>query len=218
LKQNGLAENKVIADGDPMFYPGFINVFENSNISFYLPEKTIYDSFHFIYHEINPGTNSSIYQLHNTSVPLQNYFPVKIRANYPLSDTSRVIMKRFSGSKQDYKKAVYENGWYKASFREFGNFQLMIDSIPPNVMPIGFNDGMNMQKAGRIKFAVIDNTEDLKKFTGLLDGNWILFSNDKGRNFIYEFDEHCGQGTHELVIIAEDKAGNKTEKKYHFTR
>ena len=94
----------------------------------------------------------------------------------------------------------------------------MIDSIPPSVMPIGFKDGMNASRIGRIKFAVVDNTEEIKKFTALLDGNWIRFSNDKGRNFIYDFDEHCSPGEHELIILAEDQAGNKTEKKYHFTR
>jgi hypothetical protein len=51
-----------------------------------------------------------------------------------------------------------------------------------------------------------------------LDGNWLRFSNDKGSSFIYEFDEMCPAGEHELKIIAEDLAGNIIEKKYRFTR
>ncbi len=216
-----------------VFHPGFVNVFENAEIRFYLPENAIYDSFHFRYNEITaaskknarsavaPGlspTQTKIYQLHNTSVPVQTYFPVMIRADFSMADTGRVIMKRSAGSKQDFKKAVYENGWYKASFREFGNYQLLIDNTPPSVIPIGFRDGMKATKLRQIKFAVTDNTEEIEKFTALLDGNWLRFSNDKGRNFIYVFDEHCSTGEHELIIIAEDLAGNKTEKKYHFTR
>lgn len=218
VKVNAVEGNNNAVDNDPVFKPGFINVFENNRVSFYLPERLVYDSFHFRYREINPGNNSTIFQLHNTTVPLHGYFPLKIKADFPVNDTGRIIMKRFAGSKEDYKKTVCENGWYKASFREFGNFQLLVDSIPPTVNPIGFKDGMNMSKAGRIRFAVSDNCEDIKKFTGLLDGNWILFSNDKSRVFIYDFDEHCEPGVHELVIIAEDLAGNKTEKKYRFTR
>ena len=217
LKRNGLVENKN-EPGGQLFYPNSINVFENDHISFYLPENALYDFFHFKYNEIIPATGKTIYQLHNTSVPLQTYFPIRIKENFLPADTGRIVMKRFAGAKEDYKKASYENGWYKASFREFGNFQLMIDSIPPSVVPVGFKDGMNVSKAGRIKFAVTDNTETIKKFTGLLDGNWILFTNDKGRNFIYELDEHCSPGAHELVITAEDQVGNKTEKIYHFTK
>ncbi len=218
IKRNGILENNMLVNKGVTFHPGYVNVFENASICFYLPENCIYDSFHFKYNEIVPAKGSTIYQLHNSAVPLQTYFPVMIKAEYATKDTGRIIMKRFSGSKEDYKKAFYENGWYRSSFREFGNFQLLVDSIPPSVVPIGFRNGMNTAKLGRIKFAVVDNTEEIKKFTALLDGNWLRFSNDKGRNFIYEFDEHCSSGEHELIIIAEDLAGNKTEKKYHFTR
>ena len=218
LKRKGVVENKNPFAGGPVFYPGLLNVFENDHIRFYLAGNILYDSFHFKYNEIILPNSNTIYQLHNTSVPLHSNFPVRIKADYAVSDTGRIVMKRFSGKKEDYKKAVFENGWYKASFREFGNFQLLIDSIPPTIMPIGFKDGMNASRIGSIKFAVVDNTEEIKKFTALLDGNWIRFSNDKGRNFIYEFDEHCSKGQHELIVIAEDQAGNKTEKKYHFTR
>jgi len=218
VKNNGISTNNLVANNSDFFRPGYLNVFENANVGLYLPENCIYDSFHFKYNEIRAANGSMIYQLHNTSVPLQTYFPVKIRAGFATKDTGRIVMKRSSGNKEDYKKAFYENGWYRSAFREFGNFQLLIDSIPPSVVPIGFKDGMNASRTGRIIFAVTDNTEEIKNFTALLDGNWLRFSNDKGRNFIYNFDEHCTAGEHELIVIAEDQVGNKTEKKYHFTR
>ena len=200
------------------FYPGYINVFENNNIRFYLPENCIYDSFTFIYNEMPSATGKIIYQLHNTSVPLQTYFSVKIKDNFSMSDTGKIVMKRFYGSKEDYAKADYENGWYKASFREFGNFQLMIDTLSPSVNPVGFRDGINAAGLKRILFSVKDNTEEIKNFTAFLDGNWLRFSNDKGHSFIYNFDERCPPGTHELKITVEDQVGNSTEKIYHFNR
>ncbi len=218
LKRNGLTETNNPYNAGPAFFPGLLNVFDNDRVKFYLAGNMLYDSFHFKYNVIKAADGKTIYQLHNTSVPLHSYFPVRIRENYSMKDTGKIIMKRSWGSKDDYKKAVFDNGWYKASFREFGNYQLIFDSIPPSIIPIGFKDGMNISKTKRIKFSVVDNTEELKKFTALLDGNWLRFSNDKGRTFIYDLDEHCGPGEHELIIIAEDLAGNKTEKKYHFTR
>ncbi len=200
------------------FYPGYINVFENAAVSFYLPENSLYDSFSFIYHEMPSATGKTIYQLHNTSVPLHTYFQVKIKDNFPVTDTGKIVMKRFYGSKEDYVKASYENGWYKASFREFGNFQLMVDDVPPTVIPIGFREGINAAGLKRILFSVKDNTEEIKSFTALLDGNWLRFSNDKGRIFAYNFDEHCPPGIHELRVTVEDQAGNITQKNYHFTR
>ena len=198
------------------FHPGFINVFENTNISFYLPENALYDSIRFRYNEIIPGQGYPIYQLHNVTVPVHTYFPVKIKATSALP--GKMVMHRFANGKDDYAKAEFENGWYKASFREFGNFQLMIDTIAPKITAIGFKEGMNAAKLNRLAFVIIDNTEEIKKFTATLDGNWLRFSNDKGRTFIYTFDEMCAAGEHELKITAEDQVGNITEKVYHFTR
>jgi len=226
IKQSGKFTEKQNKDSTTYFqqrsfHPGFVNLFENANISFYLPENSLYDSIRFQYKEIYPTTGNTIYQLHNTSVPLQTYFPVTIKAATDQPD--KMVMHRFANGKDDYKKAEpvingKETGWYRASFREFGSFQLMVDNEPPVITPIGFSDGMNCSKQSRIVFVVKDNTEDLKSFTALLNGNWLRFSNDKGSRFIYEFDDKCPAGEHELKIIAEDMVGNITEKNYRFTR
>jgi hypothetical protein len=200
------------------FNPGFINVFENDHIRFYLPEKALYDSFNFRYNEMKDINSQPIYQLHDATVPLHNYFTLFIKQNFLMGDTGKIVMHRFYGNKKDYSKATYDNGWYKAAFREFGNFHLMVDSIAPSVTPIGLVNGMNASKLNRLLFVVKDNTEEIKSFTALLDGKWLRFSNDKGKNFIYKFDENCLPGLHELVIAAEDQVGNITKKTYQFTR
>jgi hypothetical protein len=199
-----------------IFHPGYINLFENSTISFYIPENGLYDSIRFRYNEIPQANGYTIYQLHNPNVPVQVNFPIKIKATSPLPN--KMVMHRFANGKNDYAKALYENGWYKASFREFGNFQLMVDTLAPAIAPVGFRDGMNCAKLSALKFVIIDNTEEIKKFTATLDGNWLRFSNDKGKTFIYIFDELCTPGQHELKIIAEDQVGNVNEKIYNFTK
>jgi Peptidase family M23 len=203
------------------FHPGFINIFENSNISFYLTQNSLYDSIRFRYNEVNTNTGFNIYQLHYSNVPIHNYYQIKIKN--ALANSNKMVMHRFSNNKNDYAAAIptkvgAEENWYMAQFREFGNVQLMLDTIAPIVTPIGFKDGMNMAKLSRIAFKILDNTEELKNFNATLDGNWLRCSNDKGVTFIYNFDENCPPGEHELKINVEDQVGNKTEKIYHFTK
>jgi hypothetical protein len=203
-----------------VFHPGLINIFENDGIRFYLPQNCLYDSMHFQYNETTGKKGYAVYQLHNTSVPLHSYFPISIKAATALPN--KMVMHRFANGRNDYARAEpekyrEETDWYKAAFRDFGSFELMIDTIAPNITPIGFRNGMNCSKQSRIVFGVSDNTEEVK-FTALLDGNWLRFSNDKGSRFIYNFDEMCPAGEHELKIIAEDQVGNITEKNYKFTR
>ena len=200
-----------------LFQPLQVNVFERDDISFYLPEHALYDSFHFQYNSFGSGPGKT-HQLHQTTVPVHDYFPISIKADFATEDTARVIMKRSFGTKEDYKKANYVGGFYKAWFRELGNFQLILDKTAPTVTAVGFRDGMNARGLKRIAFIVTDDSEEIEEFTALLDGKWLRFTNDKGKVFVYVFDEKCSLGQHELRIVAEDLAGNRTEKTYRFTR
>ena len=200
------------------FHPGFFNIFENDRVRFYLPPQAIYDSFYFKFNEIKDAKGNAVYQLHQANVPVHTYFPISIRGSFSVTDTGKVVMYRYYGSRKDYKKASYHNGWYKAHFREFGNYQLLLDRTPPTITPIGFTNNMHTSKLSRLVFVVVDDTEEIDNFTATLDGKWLRFSNDKGRNFIYTFDEKCGPGAHELVITATDQVGNSSTKTYQFTR
>jgi murein DD-endopeptidase MepM/ murein hydrolase activator NlpD len=198
-----------------IFIPGYVNIFENENCKFYLPENALYDSLRFRYAELQPNTGNTIYQLHTGVVPVQSYYPVSIKADSFLPN--KMVMYRFFKDNESYKKTVFANGWYTAKFRDFGNFQLITDTLPPTITPVGFKDGANCSKQTTIKFVVVDNTEDVE-FTATLDGNWLRFSNDKGKTFIYTFDEKCSVGEHELKIVAKDMVGNMSEKTYKFIR
>lgn len=226
IKRNIAAEaNKAIApvtnNDQQWFAPGLLNVFENDHILFYLPPNCLYDSFRFVYSESMPKQGYPVYQLHNTTIPLHSYFPVSIKTNGSLP--GKMVMHRFANGRHDYAKADpvkngNEEGWFRAYFRELGSFQMMIDTIPPVIAPLGFKNGMNSSKLKQLVFVVTDNTEEIKNFTATLDGNWLRFSNDKGRRFVYSFDEMCTPGEHELRITAEDQVGNVTTKVYQFTR
>lgn len=208
-----------IASTAPLFRPGYVNIFENSNLSFYLDENKLYDSVHFKVTPIS-GTHAGgiAYQLHGGEVPVHTFYPVKIKNNNA-SNPDRMVMRRWWGGKDDYAKAEKEeDGWFRSSFKAIGNVELYADVTPPTVTPVGFRDGMNAAKLNRIAFVVRDETDELRNFRAELDGKWLRFSNDKGKTFIYNFDDHCPAGEHELKISVEDCAGNRVEKNYRFTR
>ena len=201
-----------------VFEPNTINIFENDKVSFYMKDSAIYDNFHFKFREA-PNALGTAYYLHDEDVPVQQYYPIKLKGNFNIEDTGKIEMKMNSHGRTKYKKAVYKNGWYESSFRDFGVFQLILDKTPPVVAPLwGFRDGADVSKLNRIAFSAIDNTQEIVDFTGLLDGQWLLFSNDKGKTFIYNFDKYCTPGEHSLELIVKDVVGNTTRKVYRFRR
>lgn len=127
-------------------------------------------------------------------------------------------MQWFTRDEEEVKRVEWQGDWATASFRNFGDFQLVSDTEPPQISFAGIVENANLGRSSRIAVLVRDNFKTVKNFRATLDGHWLLFSNDKARAFIYHFDEHCSAGKHELKIHAEDAAGNVGERVLHFTR
>jgi len=213
----GKTSPHVSVPGQLQFYPNHLNVFENDRFSVYLPENCLYDTVSVHYNEIASKGLSNIFSFLSSDISEHGRFPIKIKAEISLELQDKVVMQCLGRGRTEFAKAVNENGWYKASFRELGSYQLLIDNTPPSLAPIGFRDGMKATKLNRIAFVAGDNTGEYK-FSATIDGNWIRFTNDKGRIFSYIFDEHCPPGEHELRVSVEDMVGNNTERVYHFVR
>ena len=121
---------------------------------------------------------------------------IRLIRDLPIVKKDKVLMQRFLKSTKEVSKVEWQGGWASARFRQFGNFQLILDEVAPVISAIGFTEGGNLKKANRIVILVKDDHEIIKHFRALLDGHWIRFTNDKQKSFIYTFDEHCAAGSH----------------------
>ncbi|ULQ51233.1 M23 family metallopeptidase [Flavihumibacter fluvii] len=222
VQYNGKALSPQPAPGK-RFYPMMVDVFESQDCEFIIGERSLYDSVSVGYKK-SPSTVSSvvsaIHTIGATHIPLQDSIVVRI---LPLSDITpdqrnRLVMQRFAGTKKDVQKVSWQKNWAMAKFRDFGSFQLVVDMDAPVIIPIGFSEGANLTRAARLSFTVTDNLEEWKVVRTEIDGKWIRFTNDKAKYFHYRFDEKCPPGAHTLKIVAEDEAGNRTEKQINFNR
>ncbi len=236
------------ATGSPLpaagkkFYPGMVDGLETEDCAFYLGEKSLYDSV-VIDAAVSgyprsglslPGGVSAVYSIGAPWIPLLDPVLVRLRltgkvkpgigdtpppaVDLPPVAASSVVMVCFKGSEKDVKQPEWKDGWASARFREFGNFQLVEDTIAPVITPIGPLEGADLSHATRIAFNIKDNLGALRNFRAELDGAWLCFTNDKGLAYIYNFDEHCPPGKHTLKVTVEDVAGNRSMKTYTFTR
>ncbi len=206
-----------------MYYPQMLDGTENTDCEFFVGERSLYDSVHIAYKRTAAAPATVVSGVHTIGaayIPLYDSLTVRIKPVVPLDaeKRNRIVMQRFAGSKQDVQKPEWQKGWAAAKFRDMGSFQLVLDETPPEIVPVGFKDGANMSKASRIVFIIKDNLDEFKNFRAELDGKWLRFTNDKGKSFIYIFDEKCAPGQHSLKISVEDEAGNVAEKTFTFTR
>jgi hypothetical protein len=204
-----------------MFYPGMVDGLEMPAAAFYLGERCLYDSLHLNEQESTASEKdlvSDLYQFGNSGIPLADTMIVRIKPNKSIDLKQKLLMRWSERDDFEVKKPEWLRDWATASFRNFGTFSLVLDTIPPTIRVPGIIENANLHRSSRIAVLVQDNYKKIKNFRATLDGNWLLFSNDKARAFIYHFDEHCPAGKHELKIYAEDEAGNAGSLTLHFVR
>jgi hypothetical protein len=218
--KDSLVINRSAKESNNNFVPGNVNVFERTDFEAYLPERCIYDTIQPIYYRTNstlPNAVSALHQLNDNSYPVHEEMTIRIKPTMQIKKEWRdkIVIQRNAGNAM--LKPVWQGEWLSAKTGAFGSFIALVDLTPPQLNSIGKGDTVNLSPASRIVFTPTDNS-GIKSFHAQLDGNWLMFSNDKARSWIYNFDEQCPFGVHELKVRIEDIVGNVTEKTWWFKR
>lgn len=206
--------------------PNQVNKIEKADFEMYLSPGCLYDTVPALYYRDNASTYNSVtakHQVNDPSYPVHDDLTVRLKPNKTIQDDWKnklVIVK--TGKGNSVRKAEWNEGWLTAKFGDFGSFQAFADAVPPSVNePGGYrkkdDDTLDLSALSRIIFTPADNF-GVKKFRVELDSQWIRFTNDKSRNWIYRFDERCPYGIHYLKVTAEDIVGNTTVKEWWFRR
>jgi len=200
------------------FLPLNLNIFETDDFELFTTEATVYDTINVSFkREENKteGAVSPLFTFVGSHIPVHDNVTVRIRVqDVPEEFKNRVVIKNVSGTRVSVSRAVWKNDKVSAKFRQFGTYQAFIDAEPPTIN----NPPASLSKATRIVFTPKDNFDVIRSFRAELNGRWLRFTNDKGKNWIYTFDEHFPRGTHELTVTIEDEAGNVTTKTWTVTR
>ena len=199
------------------FLPNNVNIFERENFELFTTEQTIYDTINISYNISSTANAASpVFNFLNSAIPAHDSITVRIKPDIIIPDEwkNRVVIKNISGTRSFIQKAEWQREWLAAKFRQFGSFQAFVDTESPTIN----NPPLNLSKASRIVFTPKDNFNSIKNFRAELDGQWLRFTNDKGKTWIYSFDEKFSKGSHELKVTIEDEAGNITTRSWMVVR
>ncbi|MGV3658185.1 MAG: peptidoglycan DD-metalloendopeptidase family protein [Chitinophagaceae bacterium] len=211
---------KTYTTANEQLVPGEVSVFERDGFELYTTEYSVYDTVNITFKETpSAAAASPLYAFASHTFPIQDSVTVRIKVdNVAPEDEDKIIIRNVAGTRITVTKAHYNDGWATAKFRQLGTFQAFVDNQPPVINAPGTGSVIDLSRATRIVFTPTDNFKELKNFRAELDGQWLLFTNDKGRNFIYSFDKYFTPGTHTLTVSIEDEAGNKTTRSWQVRR
>lgn len=207
----------------PFFFPNQVNIFEQPEFNVMIDEYGIYDTMKIIYSKTESAERNAVsaaFRFGDPSLPVHNRITVRIKpsVNIPAAFREKLVIRRSDGRSGSYRKAIWQKEMLMASFPTFGTYQVFLDTTAPFINdPGGKGDTADLSGLKSIIFTPGDNT-GIKSFRAELNGKWLMFTNDKGRRHIYNFDEQCPYGVHQLKVRIEDIAGNITEKEWWFKR
>lgn len=215
---DSLARQEIYPPHDMVFRPNRLNLVTEPDFEMNMPEEALYDTVYGSYYRARSAAAyaaSDIHHVNDPSIPIQGKLIVRIRPDRSIPDNwqDRLVMTRMGS----VRKAEKQGEWYAAQFSDFGPYQLFADMEAPTINDLGKGDTIDLSAQTRIVFLPEDNFA-VNSFRAELDGSWIRFTNDKGKRWIYNFDERCPYGVHQLSVIVTDLVGNETTRSWWFRR
>jgi hypothetical protein len=194
---------------------GKTNHFTGEGIVFDLPADALYEDLDFVYSSSSAthGCYSPLYHLQNEFTPIHSACNLAIKANaVPGSRISKALIVKvdenghFSG-----RGGKMENGFLKSQIREFGDYSIAIDTVPPMIKPVNVGQDKNASKQQDLLFKISDNLAGIQSYRGTLNGKWILMDFDaKSGHLVYSFDDRMKKGKNTLRLAVKDAVGNES--------
>jgi hypothetical protein len=128
--------DSVLTSGASKFKANQPNSFELPNVIVKLNEKALYDDICFSYATtVDPTALSNRHRIHYNYVPVHTYFDLSIKPSRAIAFNmkDKVALVYNDGKEETGKAASADGIWYKASVRNFGEYRLVLDTVPPEI-------------------------------------------------------------------------------------
>ena len=197
--------------------------FETKDIKINIPAGILYDTLCFKYSESKGSWRcfSFLHHVQDIYTPVHSAYNLTIRcATLPLNLQSKALIALLDDKgNASSMGGTYKDGFVSATPNRFGDFAVMVDTLPPTITPINIYQNKNMANDKTIRVKISDNLSGIKSYRGTINGKWVLMVEDlKTQSLTYTFDEHtiAGKNTFELSVI--DEKDNKSDFKADFLR
>jgi hypothetical protein len=191
------------------------NEINRGGISLSIPEGILFDTLHLAITSREASSNavlSKIFTLGDPFVPAFDWFDFAIAydpRDYNVDPSKVFIVHKDHKSRVKGRGGYFEGGMIHGEIREFGQFFLMFDTIPPVIKPLNIYNGKNIAGQNSIDFQVIDNLSGVDEYFCKIDGEWALLEFDPKRNRLsHPLRPNLKQGEHTLVIELYDEREN----------
>lgn len=167
------------------------------------PEKALYDTLYLNISHRLAEDSTEVFTIGSRTAPLDKSIKVTLRPQKPVSWDKSMAIYRKTGRAFTYLGGGWENGGIHFATREFGEFTILRDTVPPTIKPVAVN-------SSAVRFKIRDNLSGISAFEATVNGKWLLMHYDSKSATIWSEKLNKAEPLKgELKLVVTDEAGNQ---------
>ena len=202
-------------EANEMLYWNRTNVIQKPGMELVVPRYHVYENVPL--RTDMRGDSSRIafdYILDAGRTPIHSYCDLSIGLRHmPVADTTKYYIVQKAGKWRSSMGGKYASGWIKTRVRSLGTFSVDVDTIAPQITPIGQG---GWRTSRNIRFRIKDMESGIGSYKVYIDGKFVLFGLKKGILVIQDPEKVKKGVSHKLEVTVTDQCGNMTRKEYKF--
>lgn len=202
-------------EANEMLYWNRTNVIQKPGMELVVPRYHVYENVPL--RTDMRGDSSRIafdYILDAGRTPIHSYCDLSIGLRHmPVADTTKYYIVQKAGKWRSSMGGKYANGWIKTRVRSLGTFSVDVDTIAPQITPIGQG---GWRTSRNIRFRIKDMESGIGSYKVYIDGKFVLFGLKKGILVIQDPEKVKKGVPHKLEVTVTDQCGNMARKEYKF--
>ena len=192
------------------------NAITTDSIKVIFTANSFYRSFYFDFSVLEKDSNSysRTYKLHNELTPVHKSFTIKILPDFVTPELRDKIYISYSPDKSEYYYTGKKNegSFLKSKSKGLGYYKVMMDTIPPIITVVNFNNGKKIRGQRTLRVNITDKQTDIDSYRATLNNVWILMEYDAKKNILtYNFDDKLKKGENDFKLIVTDMLDNVSE-------
>lgn len=186
-----------------------------------IPSDAVYEDYYYTDSEIkSPQYLSNTYRVGSWYEALNVPITVGIKPETVLADSlmaKAIIAEVLSDGTLKGRGGNWNNKFVSAQVPTFGDYTVVLDTVPPVVVKDYVPADMNSYRGPLIQFIAKDNLSRIKSYSGKVDGKWMLFEFDKKTGLLQcDVSSLMENKEHKVELTVTDERNNVTKFNFDF--
>ncbi len=183
----------------------------------YIPPNSLYEDTALL---INSDGNTL--NFHKDNTPIHSNITISVDASgFKADDMDKVYLGKLNYRGQAYYSNTTRSGnILSIRVRDFGNYGLAVDTVPPKITPVNFTPGKWISNNKTLEVKIEDAQSGIKSYRATINDKWVLMEYEYKKNLLtYTFDDNKTEETEfNFKLIVTDNVGNSSKFESTFYR